>query len=313
LPCATLPYVDTKTNSTANCFSNSYTGANNQASNDVWYKFKLTNAATVQVSHCGSAFDTYMHILDSNGTQLYFNDDNGPLCSGLQSSIVATLAAGTYYIVSEGWNTGIGAITTTVKTTDVCPVNSTLNVKCYIEGYWKSLSNNMTPVLANQGISSAANACDSIDVELHAATPPYAKLYSTKTILFQDGNMVCNYPLIYGNFYIALRHRNALQTWSSSPISMSHIPVSYDFTTSNSKAFGSNQVAVAPGVWALYSGDFNSDENIDLLDIAPLETSILNFNFGYYATDLNGDGNVDLLDMPFVETNISNFIFSSHP
>ena len=92
-----------------------------------------------------------------------------------------------------------------------------------------------------------------------------------------------------------------------------NLPVVYDFTTSTSQAYGSNQVQVSPGIWAFFSGDVVVDENLDLLDIGEVETDISNFQFGYYATDINGDGNIDLLDVPALETNISNFIFSNHP
>ena len=60
-------------------------------------------------------------------------------------------------------------------------------------------------------------------------------------------------------------------------------------------------------------GFANADENIDLLDLAILETDILSFQSGYYATDLNGDGNVDLLDGSIIEDNINEFIYSIHP
>jgi hypothetical protein len=87
----------------------------------------------------------------------------------------------------------------------------------------------------------------------------------------------------------------------------------YDFTTSANKAYGANQSEVENGVWALFSGDINQDENIDLLDLNNIEIDINNFLFGYLATDINGDGNVDLLDIPIVEGNINDFIFSLKP
>ena len=87
----------------------------------------------------------------------------------------------------------------------------------------------------------------------------------------------------------------------------------YDFSSAASQAYGDNQVEVAQGLWALYSGDINLDENIDLGDFTMLENDINSFQFGYFATDINGDGNVDLGDVPIVETNINSFIFSDHP
>jgi hypothetical protein len=73
------------------------------------------------------------------------------------------------------------------------------------------------------------------------------------------------------------------------------------------------QKQMADGPWALFSGDINQDENVDLLDLSILDSSISNFDFGYVSTDINGDSNVDLLDNPIIEENINQFIFSVHP
>jgi hypothetical protein len=116
-----------------------------------------------------------------------------------------------------------------------------------------------------------------------------------------------------GMYYIVIKHRNALTTWSSVPVSLGQCAVSYDFTSASSKAFGHNMKEAQPGIWALYSGELEADENIDLLDLTLLENDVTNFVFGYAATDLNGDGNVDLLDVPMAENNINDFVFSTHP
>lgn len=312
LPCSSLPYVNTQTNTSVNCYSNSYTGSNNQAAPDVWYQFTLSTNATVEISTCASAFDTYLHLLSSTGTQLIGNDDNGPLCSGLGASISFSLTAGTYYVVAEGYGTNTGAIITSMKTTNICPVNTTLQLSCLLQGYWNG-TNAMLPVLSNQGIAASANDCDSLIVELHANTPPYNMVYLLKTILHIDGTATCLFPLTYGNYYIVLKHRNAMQTWSATPIEFGAIPSNYDFTNAMNKAYGSNQVSLGNGKWALFSGDLNADENIDIVDAAILELDIFQFASGYYPSDLNGDGNVDLLDSPTQEVNINSFIYSNHP
>jgi hypothetical protein len=104
-------YSDTKNNSTTNCFGNEYS----QASDDIYYMFTLPVAATVNISHCGSGFDTYMHLLNSAGVSIATNDDNGVLCAGAAASLQVALAAGTYYVVSEGWSTNAGNITTQIS------------------------------------------------------------------------------------------------------------------------------------------------------------------------------------------------------
>ncbi|QLH46133.1 MAG: hypothetical protein HWD58_11155 [Bacteroidota bacterium] len=63
-----------------------------------------------------------------------------------------------------------------------------------------------------------------------------------------------------------------------------------------SQAYGSNQVQVENGIWALYSGDINQDGVVDGLDYNDWESDNNNFGAGYLAIDLNGDGIVDGLD-----------------
>ncbi|MBK9462186.1 MAG: hypothetical protein IPN94_22890 [Sphingobacteriales bacterium] len=103
-----------------------------QTSEDIYYQFTLSSAAIVNMSHCGSGFDTYMHLLNSAGTLITSNDDNGVLCSGTASSLQQSLAAGTYYLVSEGFSSNAGNINTQISiqtptggtisgTTPVCP------------------------------------------------------------------------------------------------------------------------------------------------------------------------------------------------
>lgn len=192
----------------------------------------------------------------------------------------------------------------------VAPV-TTLNLHVFIEGYWDG-TGGMLPVLANQFEPTTSGACDSIDVELRDEFT-YAVVQSVRTVLQQNGHATCVFPPVTGNYYIAVKHRNAMQTWSANPVTFGSTPVSYDFSTAANKAYGDNQKEVSIGVFAFYSGDVVIDENMDLLDINAVEADITGFGSGYLPTDINGDGNVDLLDSPPVENNISNFIFSSHP
>ncbi len=218
-----------------------------------------------------------------------------------------TCAAGTSV---AGDLTTDNAATSTIK---VVSPNVTLNLTVFIQGYWDG-SGGMVPALLNQGESTAAGACDSIDVELHSDVAPYGVDASIRTVLNQNGTATCLFPPLTGNKYIAIKHRSALQTWSANPVAMG-TSVSYNFSDADTKAYGNNmaQLSASPAVWGIYSGDIVSDENMDLLDLGILETDISNFGYGYLATDLNGDGNVDLLDSPMLESNISAFVYANHP
>ena len=193
------------------------------------------------------------------------------------------------------------------------PVNvtSNLNLTCYIQGYWDGMSM-MRPVLANQMRPTTAGACDTIKVELHNANTPFEKLYEVNAVLNQNGNVVCKFPPVQGMYYVVVKHRNALQTWSSAPVMMGP-STTYNFSNAASKAFASNQKMIAPNLWALYSGDIDANENIDLLDLTTLENDVTNWMVGYQITDLNGDGNVDLLDWPVLDGNVQDFIYARHP
>ncbi len=188
---------------------------------------------------------------------------------------------------------------------------STVNLTCFIQSYWDG-SGQMRPVLANQNQPTTSGACDTVTIELHAANAPYGLLHSEKTVLQKNGKLTSLFPQVSGSFYVVINHRNAVQTWSASPVMIGE-HATYDFSSAATQAYGNNQVAVAPGVWAMYSGDINRDENVDLLDLAMLEYDVSNWSTGHIPTDLNGDGNADLLDWPDLESNINGFIFVNHP
>ncbi len=192
------------------------------------------------------------------------------------------------------------------------PPVSTVYLRLFIQGYYVG-GQMMQSVLLNQGVGTSMFTTDSIDVELRSLTSPYALVASVRTDLQVGGTAVCNFPSLSGSYYIVVKHRQALQTWSAGAVTLGALPVLYDFSTSASQAYGNNMIEVEPGVWALYAADFNHDENIDLLDLGYLEQDIQGFGFGYLSTDVNGDGNADLLDSPVVEANINNFIYAVYP
>jgi RHS repeat-associated protein len=114
----TYSYTDARNNSS---YGNDY----GQSSPDIYYKFIVTGVTTINISTCSSGWDTYVHLLDGTGALVLSNDDNGGACSGLTASIVipssqtaiTSLAAGTYYIITEGYGSGTGLINLSVSLT----------------------------------------------------------------------------------------------------------------------------------------------------------------------------------------------------
>ena len=174
-----------------------------------------------------------------------------------------------------------------------------------IEGYYSG-SGMMNPVLMNQGIGMNLNDCDSIEVELR--DPNNFNLVSAvKTLMQTDGTATCLFPSMNNTFYVVIKHRNSVETWSSNPVMISGNS-NYYFTTALSQAYGSNQVQVENGIWALYSGDINQDGVVDGIDYNDWENDSNNFAGGYFSTDLNGDGILDGLDFIYWEQNSNNFV-----
>jgi len=93
-----LPYNDTGTTSG---YSNDYFGAP-----DVVYSYTTSAETIVDVSLCGSSYDTKLYIWNSSLVQIAYNDD---YC-GLQSQVnnVVLPAGDTYYIIVTGFGSGSG-------------------------------------------------------------------------------------------------------------------------------------------------------------------------------------------------------------
>ena len=137
---------------------------------------------------------------------------------------------------------------------------------------------------------------DTVTVLLKNVTTPYSNIDSVRTVLDSLGQGTIKLPgtIKNGTFYVVIRHRNALETWSTSGgVLFNSSNTNYNFTTAITQAFGSN-LLLKGTKWCIISGDVNQDGSIDALDRS-LCWNDRNLS-GYYATDLNGDGVVDALD-----------------
>jgi hypothetical protein len=188
-----------------------------------------------------------------------------------------------------------------------------VNLKLNIEGYYDTTTHEMRPVKANQGIGSSVTDVGDIIVDL--VNPDNHETIATiSTVLKTNGTATCNFPTVtHGTYYIVVKHRNAIQTWSATPVLVSAIPMTYDFSNDVNKVYGSNTVELENGVYGFYSGDINQDEIIDATDYSMWETDYNDFSVGNFSTDLNGDGIVDASDYSIWESNYNHFTFSSHP
>lgn len=313
-------------NASANCWHDDYTttstpgDATAHAGNDVFYKLQITCAGTIDFSTCsGTMNDTYIHLLNASGGHLTSDDDSCTAPNGLGSSITGfAVTPGTYYIIVEGFNaTYQGTYTLDISTTPTTACSSIVNLKLFVEGYYNSATGLMKPVNMNQGVGVSTTDVETITVELHNATAPYALAATTTAMLKTNGTVSSTFNTApSGSFYVVVKTRNAIETWSATPLTVGASPLTYDFSTAATQAYGSNMVDMnGSGTYGLYSGDIDPahDGNVDTIDYPVWETDSNNFESGIFLTDLNGDGNVDTIDYPIWETNSNGFISVIRP
>jgi len=173
-----------------------------------------------------------------------------------------------------------------------------LYLQLYIHGYMLD-NDKMKPTLFEEE-QTKTRIVDTVLVKFHEKNRPYKSILSIKTILDTNGIAKCRTDNLYGDYYISVKTRNSLETWSSCTIRIKGNTIKYNFSKSRKQAFGDNLFEIKPGLCALYSGDINQDRKIDSTDLLLLEKSISKNERGYINTDINGDGNADLLDLYFL-------------
>jgi hypothetical protein len=225
-------------------------------------------------------------------------------------------ATGVYTYVTPN-AAGCDSTATLNLTVNTC--TTTLNVTAFLEGFYTG-TGTMAANLYDLGISTDATATDSVEVNLWSASNLSSATpnYSVKAVLHTNGTLTAVFPgaTLNNSYYVALKHRNSIETWSAEPVTIVSVG-SYDFSTSLSSAYsdGFNDAmkSVSGGKYAIYSGDVNQDGTVDLYDSQITENGAINTLFGYYSSDCNGDGSTDLFDLQLIENNSTLSLFSARP
>ena len=196
---------------------------------------------------------------------------------------------------------------------------ATLNLKVYLQGFYAG-GGLMRPNLFDLGLSGNPAAADNITVNLWspASLSSPTPNYTLSALLLTSGNASMQFPAgVAGNsFYIAVKHRNHMETWSKNPVAFTST-TSYDFSDNLLKAYddGVNppMASVGLNVFAIYGGDVNKDGTVDASDMSDVDNDNATFAFGYNDTDVSGDGATDASDISTVDNNQSLFLFYARP
>ena len=228
--------------------------------------------------------------------------------------------AGTFnYSATATGSNGCNSTAQATVTVNSCALFTTLNLKVYLEGFYSG-AGNMRATLFELGLDADPTATDSITVNLWspANLSNQNPDHSVTALLHTNGTAEMQFPAaVTGNsFYIAIKHRNSMETWSKIAMPFTSNTF-YDFSDALSKAYddGVNPPMASMGgsVFAIYGADVNQDGTVDGGDANDIEIGANNFDFGYNAADANGDGESGGQDANIAEINANLFLFYARP
>ena len=191
---------------------------------------------------------------------------------------------------------------------NVC--NVTFKLQLFIQGFYVGIRKMLEVV---DPITSSL-ITDSITVQLVDVNAPFTMIYSATALVSIDGSAFVTFPIAaaQNNYYLVIKHRNALETWSRNPIIVSS-QLNYDFTVSSNSAYGDNEVELEQGVFGIWSGDINQDGIINDSDFQLIQNGVIGFGLGYISIDITGDGVVESADYSLIENNVNQLPAVQHP
>ena len=245
-----------------------------------------------------SETDFHHYIIYRNGVQLYTS-----LVNSFDDPAVTDDSVYNYQVAAVDIHGNISPLSNTANVN--YNVAGTLNLTVIFEGYYNSASNEM-------------NSGDTATVYLRNSVAPFNFVDSAKGFISQSAitGSFRFYNATSGSYYIVIKHRNTIETWSSTAVVYASLStINYDFTNLITKAFGNNmkQADTTPLRFAIYSGDINQDGTIDASDVSNADNDAFNSVSGYVNTDVTGDNFVDAADVSIVDNNAFNSVSVIEP
>jgi len=79
-------------------------------------------------------------------------------------------------------------------------------------------------------------------------------------------------------------------------ITLESCEAQYDFTTGAGQAYGNNQKDLGDGNFAIFAGDVDGDDAVNIFDRGDVIIALLAGDVGYIFEDLDGDGTITIFD-----------------
>ena len=261
-----------------------------------WTRSPLNNELVYSLAVSGNAVYAGTEL---NG--VYLSTDNGLHWSLLNDGFPAGITIYSLYLYKD--NVYAGASVNGVYRRPVYGLPVILNQNIFIQGFYDPATDTMIS--------------DTVSVYLRNAASPFEAVDSAKSVVdtYGYGSFRFTNAVNGVDYYIQLKHRNSLETWSSWPQQFTASVMNYDFTAAGYQAYGDNMIQVndSPVRFGIYSGDVNQDGTIDLNDVLSVYNAASGFASGYAVEDVNGDSIVDLNDILIAYNNSAGFVSLVRP
>jgi hypothetical protein len=164
------------------------------------------------------------------------------------------------------------------------------------------------------GATIPANAVDSIDVELRTDSsqtgsttrkhrPAWLLTDGSITDFSDTTRTYVEFDTTAGNYYLVIRHRNHLGIMTASPQALtSSAPPPYDFTTFQTRAYGSNPMKSVGLFFAMYASDADGNTGVGASDLVNVREAV--GSTAYDANDVDMNGGVGASDLVLTRANI---------
>ena len=246
----------------------------------------------------GSGFNGVTSITINGISIVSYTVDNS---SQITFTVPANATSGLLSITTN-CGTAISTVPFTINTS----TSVDLEVRLFIEGFYTGggfMIGTISPAFT-----------DTITIELANGSAPHSISYSQISTVSISGFVTCSFPAaVNGNsYYVVVKHRNAIETWSAIPLTFTGNLMTYDFTNASNKAYGNNQFDLLDGNFAFWSGDISDatlgvgyqDGVVESQDYSDMENAISVTLLGYVVEDLTGDGVVESSDYGIMETSL---------
>lgn len=265
--------------------------------------YKSTNGGSNWVSISGNLPDTPV-----NDMLVFTGNPNFP------NTYFAATDIGVFVTENNGTNwieITDGLPNTVIMHLDYSPATKLLRAATHGRGVYETFVGFGIPVeltsftaLIEGLYDGTAMISDSVTIELRNSVSPYGLVDQDKILLNQNGQGTAKfYNAVNGTpYYLVLKHRNSIETWSAGTQTFSNYSLTYDFTTSSSKAYGNNLINKF-GKWCIFSGDVNQDGYINSSDVNLVYSDNILGITGYKNTDINGDLLTEIDDLNTVFVN----------